>query len=87
MDERAGLSLADQVAEGLRDREPHYFMMEQYGPDGEIMEAWEGPPDGARARGATTVLISGTGYAEPRMDWRERGLVPPRGYHRWEGAE
>jgi hypothetical protein len=85
-----GLSLINRVAEGLRKRKPQrYFMMETYGPDGEIEEASECHPiddelpDGAVA----AVIISGVGYAKPRTDWRKRGIVPPRGYHRSQWRE
>jgi hypothetical protein len=40
-------------------------------------------PEGAVA----AVVISGVGYAKPRTDWRERGIVPPRGYHRSQWRE
>ncbi len=83
----ADRSLAEVVAEGLREREPHYFMMEQYGPDGEIVEVWEGHPVDPEQEGAHTVSICAHGYAEPRKDWRERGVVPPRGFHRHGGGE
>jgi hypothetical protein len=62
-------------------------MMEYCGPDGEIEEASEGHPiDDDLPEGAVeAVIITGHGYAEPRRDWRERGIVPPRGFHpsRW----
>ena len=72
-----------QLAQALRERTPkRYFMMERYGPDGEILEAWESFPIEADHQGVTAVAITGVGYAEPRRDWRERGIVPPRGFHR-----
>ena len=61
---------------------PRYFMLEYYGPDGEIVEAWEGHPIGQDHAGVEAVIITGTDSAEPRTDWRERGVVPPRGLHR-----
>ena len=71
--------LARRLREAIAQR---YFMMEQYGPDGEVIEVWEGHPIEAEEGSAHTILITGTDFAEPRTDWRERGLVPPRGYHR-----
>jgi len=83
---RDAASLLSQIMEALRERaRPRYLMMEEYGPDGEIVKAWEGSPIVPGHEGVTTIIITGVGYAEPREDWRERGVVPPRGFHpsRW----
>jgi hypothetical protein len=81
-----GSSLAQQVAQGLRERVPQYLMTEEYGPDGEIVEAWEGHPIDLSGEGPRAVIFCHEG-AEPRRDWRERGVIPPRGYHRRVGGE
>jgi hypothetical protein len=76
------------VAQALRERmTPRYFMMQHYGPDGEILEAWEGHLMEPDDHGVHAVIITGHGFAEPRTDWRERGIVPPRGFHRRGGSE
>jgi len=83
---REAASLVSQIMEAMRERAgPRYFMTEQYGPDGEIMEVWEGHPLEPGHDGVSILSITGVGFAEPRRDWRERGVVPPRGYHptRW----
>ena len=83
---RNASALLSQLAEALRQRSgPRYLMTEQYGPDGEILEAWEGHPLKPDHTGVSAIIITGVGYAAPREDWRERGIVPPRGYHptRW----
>jgi len=72
--------------EALRERvRPRYLMMEEYGPDGEIVKAWEGSSIVPGHDEVKTIIITGVGYAEPRTDWRERGVVPPQGFHptRW----
>jgi hypothetical protein len=80
--------LSHLVAQALRERTPpRYFMMEWYGPDGEIVEAWESHPLDPDWDGAHTLVISGTDYAEPRTDWRERGVIPPKGFHRSQWRE
>ena len=85
---QSDLALAHLVAEALRAQAPpRYFLMETYGPDGEIEEAWEGHPLKPDHQGVEVVIITGREYAEPRMDWRERGLVPPRGFHRRQDRE
>ncbi len=68
---------------------PYYFMMEQYGPDGEIEEAWEGHPFPSDGEGVQMVVITGHGFAKPRTDWRKRGIIPPKGYHKskWRKEE
>ena len=77
-----------QLAQALRERTPkRYFMMERYGPDGEILEAWESFPIEDDHQGVTAAAITGVGYAEPRTDWRERGVVPPHGFHRSQWRE
>ncbi len=58
-------------------------MTEEYGPDGEIEEVWEGPEAGPEWGSWTTLTITGHGHAEPKRDWRERGVTPPRGFHRY----
>jgi len=85
----AGLTLSPgQLAQALRERAPQrYFMIEKYGPDGEILEASEGHPLGPDHEGVHAVIITGVGYAEPRTDWRERGVIPPRGFHRSQWRE
>jgi hypothetical protein len=62
-------------------------MIEHYGPDGEILEASEGHLISPGDEGVYTLVITGHGFAEPRTDWRERGIVPTRGFHRsrWRG--
>ncbi len=73
------------VAQALHTRmTQRYFMTEHYGPDGEILEAWEGHPieDDLPEGAVAAVIVSGHGYAAPRMDWRKRGILPPRGFHR-----
>jgi hypothetical protein len=80
--ETADLSLVGRVAQALRERAPQrYFMIEQYGRDGEILEASEGHPIAPDHEGVHAVIITGVGFAEPRRDWRERGMLPPRGFH------
>ncbi len=79
-------SFAQAVAQGLRQRERHHFRMEEYGSDGEILEVWERDPMDSREEGLLPVVFCPEGV-EPRRDWRARGIVPPRGYHRWEGME
>ena len=80
---RADLSLMGLVAQALRQRTAQrYFLMERYGPDGEILEAWESHPIGPGEEGVKAVIISGHGFMEPRRDWRERGIIPPREFHR-----
>lgn len=74
---------AGELAEALREAAPpQRFMMERYGPDGEILEAWEGHPITPGEGEVHALVITGTDYAEPRTDWRERGIVPPKGFHR-----
>lgn len=81
--ETADLSLVGRVSQALRERVPQrYLMMEKYGPDGEILEASEGYPIGPDHEGVQAVIITGYGFVEPRRDWRERGIVPPRGFRR-----
>jgi len=81
--ETTDLSLPASLAQALRQRvNQRYFMIEKYGPDGEILEASEGHPLGPDHEGVHAVIITGVGYAEPRRDWRERGVIPPRGFHR-----
>jgi hypothetical protein len=76
------------LAQALRERvNQRYFMIETYGPDGEILEAWESFPIEADHEGVSAVVITGVGYAEPRRDWRERGVVPPHGFHRSQWRE
>jgi len=71
------------VAQALRERaSQRYFMTEHYGPDGETMEAWESHPIEPGQEGVRAVIVTGTDYAKPRTDWRERGIVPPEGHHR-----
>ena len=80
---RDAASLVSQIVEALRERaKPRYFMMEEYGPDGEIVKAWEGNPIMPGHEEEPTLIVTGVGYAEPRTDWRERGVVPPQGFHR-----
>lgn len=83
-------ALSASLAERLRQAvPPRHFMIEQYGPDGEIVEAQEGHPIGPGHESVRTLVITGTDYAEPRTDWRERGVIPPKGFHRsrWRTAE
>jgi hypothetical protein len=81
--ETADLSLVGRVSQALRERAPQrYFMIEQYGPDGEILQASEGHPIAPGEEGVHTLVITGHGFAELRRDWRERGIIPPRGFHR-----
>ena len=82
--ETADLSLVGRVSQALRERAPRrYFMIEQYGPDGEIVEASEGHPITLDQEGVHAVIITGVGFAEPRTDWHQRGIIPPRGFHRY----
>ena len=79
----SALGLAGSLAQALRKQTPpHYFTMEQYDAEGEIVEVWEGHPLEPGEDGVRAVIITGTDYAKPRTDWRERGIVPPEGYHR-----
>ena len=57
-------------------------MIEDYGPDGEILEAAEGHPLEPDWDGVQALIVTGVWFAEPRTDWRKRGIVPPRGFHR-----
>jgi len=87
---RDAASLLSQIVEVLRERiEPRYLMMETYGPDGEILEAWECWPLTAESLASNPVLSievlmpdAEGRHAEPRTDWQERGVTPPRGFHR-----
>lgn len=84
----ADTSLPCLVAQALRERAPQrYFMIEKYGPDGEILEASEGHPITPGDEGVHTLVITGVGYAEPRTDWHERGIIPPMGFHRTRWRE
>ena len=79
----ADLSPPLLVAQALRElASQRYFMTEHHGPDGEIVEAWESHPLELGGEGVRAVIVTGTGYAKPRTDWRERGIIPPRGLHR-----
>ena len=79
----ADLSPPRSVAQALRElASQRYFMTEHYGPDGEIVEAWECHPIEPGQEGVQAVIVTGTGYAKPRTDWRERGMIPPQGFHR-----
>jgi len=79
----ADLSPPGSVAQALRElASQRYFMTEHYGADGEIVEAWEGRPIEPGWDGVHAVIVTGTEYASPRTDWRERGIIPPRGFHR-----
>jgi hypothetical protein len=76
-------SLLGSVAQGLREAAPPRFRrLEEYGPDGEIEEAWEGDRIAPGAEGVEAIIVTSHGYAEPRTDWQARGVVPPRGCHR-----
>jgi hypothetical protein len=76
-------SAAGRVSQALRERAPQrYFMIEHYGPDGEILEASEGHPIEPGEQEVQALVITCYGFAEPRRDWRERGVIPPRGFHR-----
>ena len=77
-----GAPPARRVADALRRALPRYFMMEKYGPDGEIVEAWESHELDPDWEGATSIVITCYSFAEPRTDWRERGVIPPQGFHR-----
>jgi hypothetical protein len=84
-----------EVAALLRQRtKRRYLMLEVYGPDGEILEASECWPLTAEQLASNPVQSVAVLYpdeqgrhAEPRRDWRERGVIPPRGFHRsqWQG--
>jgi len=81
--QRTDLSLARLVAQALREGAPQqYYLTEQYGPDGEIEEVWEGFPIFPGETGPRVLIVTGTESAKPRTDWRERGVVPPKGFHR-----
>ncbi len=76
-------SLARLIAQELREAAPQrYFMTEYYGPDGEIVEAWEGHPIQPGEEEIAMLILTGTEYARPRTNWRKRGVVPSRGFHR-----
>ena len=84
-------SLLSQVAQVLHQRaNPRYFMFETYGPDGEILEASECWPLTAEdlasgaVQGVAVLMPDAQGrHAEPRHDWQARGVIPPRGWHRF----
>ena len=77
------MGLAGSLAQALRKQAPpRYFTMEQYDAEGEIVEVSEGHPLKPGEDGVRAVIITGTDYAKPRTDWRERGIVPPEGHHR-----
>ena len=79
----ADLSPPRSVAQALRElASQRYFMTEHYGADGEIVEAWEGHELDPGWEGANSLIITCYGFSEPRTDWRERGIIPPRGFHR-----
>lgn len=90
-----GPSLARLAAEGLRRQVSlGFFMFEVYGPDGEIEEAtecWPLTEDDFASDAVQVVVIrrpdENGRYPEPRSDWRERGIVPPRGVHRSQWRE
>jgi len=80
---RDAASLVSQIVEALRERaKPRYFTTEEYGPDGEIVTVHEYCPLTPGEQADHTLTITCHGFAAPRTDWRERGVVPPGGYHR-----
>ena len=63
---------------------------EWYGLNGEIEECREGPlgPAGDEKDGRVDfIAICHTGSPRPRCDWRERGVIPPRGWYFPEDRE
>lgn len=83
-------ALLEEVAALVRARaDQRYFMFETYGSDGEILEASECWPLTAEALASGAVqrvrILQPDDqgrHAEPKSDWRERGVSPPRGFHR-----
>lgn len=79
------LSLAGEVGRRLRNRKPYRVGgLESYGRDGEIEDAFEGTlVHGEEGPGSviSTVIVSCIRHAEPRTDWRERGVIPPKGWY------
>ena len=84
-------ALLTQVAAVLKARaHQRYFLFETYGPDGEILEATECWPLTAEdlasgaVQGVAVLMPDAQGrHAEPRHDWQARGVIPPRGWHRF----
>ena len=70
-----------EVARRLGENAPRRrFWWEEYGPDGEIVEAREGHVLRPWEK-IEFYAITQHGYAEPKLDWRERGVIPPQGIH------
>lgn len=82
---KAGLiraeALGEELAERLTPRALPPICYEHYGPDGEIEEVW-GDRHPGTGRAISFYVVTCTDYAPPKEDWRERGVVPPKGWHR-----
>ena len=71
-------TLESELAGRLQQPRPT-FSIEHYGPDGEIEEVWVG--DKSDPDGMDVLEVVYPGGAMPNSDWRERGVVPPKGIH------
>jgi hypothetical protein len=78
-------TLAEDVKQRLSEGQLYRTWCEEYGPDGEIVKATEWRPVAWKT--FDRYIVTGTGYAEPKTDWRERGVVPPGGVHPWNEEE
>jgi hypothetical protein len=74
--------LGKKVEHKLNEGRLYTTWCEEYGPDGEIVKATEWRP--VPWQTFAFYIVTGTGYAEPKTDWRERGVIPPRGVHPWK---
>jgi hypothetical protein len=72
--------LAREVARRIREVDQPSLTYEQYDENGEIVRVDESVR-GTAAAPRVVYHVSGTGWAEPRTNWRERGMVPREG--RW----
>jgi hypothetical protein len=76
-------ALGRKVEQKLNEGRLYTTWREEYGPDGEIVKAAEWRP--VPWKTFALYVVTGTGYAEPKTDWRERGVVPRKGIHPWQG--
>jgi hypothetical protein len=76
-------TLAEDVGQRLSEGRLYSTWCEEYGPDGEIVKATEWRP--VPWKTFAFYIVTGTGYAEPKTDWRQRGVIPPKGVHPWKG--
>ena len=88
---REASTFLSEVLQAVQQRmNPRYLMLETYGPDGEILEAsecWPLTPEDLASNPVLSVEVlmpdEQGHHAEPKRDWQERGVIPPRGFHRY----